>query len=262
MRTGGDICKAIACGADAVMIGSPFAARERGARPRLPLGHGHAHATLPRGAPREAQPGARSSRSSSAPRTRTARSTWSARSRTSMATTGSANVKEFQKAELVIAPSIKTEGKSLPDAPSAGDGPAEPDPAVAERRPATGPRRRLRGAVHAAHRPPHPRGARLLRDRRRTTTPLEELPREAPRRHRALGRPGVRLRRRRAAVDPGAVRPRRPGARHLLRPPAHGHPRRRGRRHRAARVRRHRRCTSPAAGVAPARTSPSTSRCG
>ncbi len=30
---------------------------------------------------------------------------------TSMATTGYANVKEFQKAELVIAPAIKTEGK-------------------------------------------------------------------------------------------------------------------------------------------------------
>ena len=29
-----------------------------------------------------------------------------------MATTGYANVKEFQKAELVIAPSIKTEGKT------------------------------------------------------------------------------------------------------------------------------------------------------
>ncbi|MEO8424370.1 MAG: GuaB3 family IMP dehydrogenase-related protein, partial [Actinomycetota bacterium] len=31
---------------------------------------------------------------------------------TSMATTGYANVKEFQKAELVIAPAIKTEGKT------------------------------------------------------------------------------------------------------------------------------------------------------
>jgi IMP dehydrogenase len=29
-----------------------------------------------------------------------------------MATTGYANVKEFQKAELVVAPTIKTEGKT------------------------------------------------------------------------------------------------------------------------------------------------------
>ncbi len=41
MRTGGDIAKAIACGADAVMIGSPLARRLRGTGPRLPLGHGH-----------------------------------------------------------------------------------------------------------------------------------------------------------------------------------------------------------------------------
>ena len=36
----GDIAKAIACGADAVMVGSPLAKAERGARPRLPLGAG------------------------------------------------------------------------------------------------------------------------------------------------------------------------------------------------------------------------------
>ena len=41
MGTGGDIAKAIVCGADAVMIGSPARRRRRGARPGLPLGHGH-----------------------------------------------------------------------------------------------------------------------------------------------------------------------------------------------------------------------------
>ena len=40
MSRGGDIAKAIACGADAVMIGSPLAAAHRGARPGLSLGHG------------------------------------------------------------------------------------------------------------------------------------------------------------------------------------------------------------------------------
>ena len=34
----GDIAKALACGADAVMVGSPLATRQRGTRPRLPLG--------------------------------------------------------------------------------------------------------------------------------------------------------------------------------------------------------------------------------
>ena len=40
MRTGGDISKAIACGADAVMIGSPLARANEAPGPRLPLGHG------------------------------------------------------------------------------------------------------------------------------------------------------------------------------------------------------------------------------
>ena len=72
MRTGGDIAKAIACGADAVMIGSPLASAVRGAGPRLPLGHGD----LPpdaaaRRACRRGPQGERSPRSSSARRTRT-----------------------------------------------------------------------------------------------------------------------------------------------------------------------------------------------
>ncbi len=41
---------------------------------------------------------------------------------TSMATTGYATIKEFQKAELVIAPSIKTEGKSYQAAQRVGMG--------------------------------------------------------------------------------------------------------------------------------------------
>jgi IMP dehydrogenase len=39
MRNGGDVAKAIACGADAVMIGSPLA-RAYEAPARVPLGHG------------------------------------------------------------------------------------------------------------------------------------------------------------------------------------------------------------------------------
>ena len=47
MRTGGDVAKAIACGADAVMVGSPLGARLRGAGPRLPLGHGDVPSDAP-----------------------------------------------------------------------------------------------------------------------------------------------------------------------------------------------------------------------
>jgi len=39
---------------------------------------------------------------------------------TSMATTGYATIKEFQKAELVVAPSIKTEGKTYQTAQHVG----------------------------------------------------------------------------------------------------------------------------------------------
>ena len=42
--------------------------------------------------------------------------------RTSMATTGYASIKEFQKAELVMAPSIKSEGKAYQQAQHVGMG--------------------------------------------------------------------------------------------------------------------------------------------
>ena len=72
MRTGGDISKAIACGADAVMVGSPLARAKEAPGPRLPLGHGDLPSDA---AARRARPdragGDRSRRSSSGPRART-----------------------------------------------------------------------------------------------------------------------------------------------------------------------------------------------
>ena len=115
MRNGGDVSKAIACGADAVMIGSPARARLRGAGPRLPLGHGD----LPSDAARAARAWrrrrtGRSRRSSPGPRARTtARSTCSAALRTSMATCGYEDIAEFHRAELMVAPALQTEGKQL-----------------------------------------------------------------------------------------------------------------------------------------------------
>ena len=46
--------------------------------------------------------------------------------RTSMATTGYANLKEFQKAEVMVAPSLQTEGKSLQRSQGVGMGVADP----------------------------------------------------------------------------------------------------------------------------------------
>ena len=48
MSTGGDICKAIACGSDGVMVGSAFA-RTRKPGPGLSLGMATPHHNLPRG---------------------------------------------------------------------------------------------------------------------------------------------------------------------------------------------------------------------
>jgi IMP dehydrogenase len=113
MRTGGDIAKAIACGADAVMIGSPmtraFEAPGRGYH----WGMATFHPTLPRGARVKTQQVASIEEILTGPaHENDGTFNLFGALATSMATTGYASIKEFQKAELVIAPSIKTEGKT------------------------------------------------------------------------------------------------------------------------------------------------------
>jgi IMP dehydrogenase len=112
MRTGGDISKAIACGADAVMIGSPLA------RAHEAPGHGYHwgmatfHPTLPRGARVQVDQVASLEEIVNGPATENNGTlNLMGALRTSMATCGYQNIQEFQKAELVIAPSIQTEGK-------------------------------------------------------------------------------------------------------------------------------------------------------
>jgi IMP dehydrogenase len=113
MRTGGDIAKAIACGADAVMIGSPltraFEAPGRGYH----WGMATFHPTLPRGARVKTQQVASLEEILTGPaHENDGTFNLFGALATSMATTGYATIKEFQKAELVIAPTIKTEGKT------------------------------------------------------------------------------------------------------------------------------------------------------
>jgi IMP dehydrogenase len=113
MRTGGDIAKAIACGADAVMIGSPLTRAYEAPGRGYHWGMATFHPTLPRGARVKTQHVASMQEILTGPAHENdgTLNLFGALA-SSMATTGYASIKEFQKAELVIAPSIKTEGKT------------------------------------------------------------------------------------------------------------------------------------------------------
>jgi IMP dehydrogenase len=123
MRTGGDIAKAIACGADAVMIGSPLAGAYEAPGRGYHWGMATFHPTLPRGAQVHAGRRATLSEILVGPAHENDGSlNLFGALRTSMATTGYETVKEFQKAEVMVAPGLQTEGKSLQRAQGVGMG--------------------------------------------------------------------------------------------------------------------------------------------
>jgi IMP dehydrogenase len=113
MRTGGDVAKAIACGADAVMIGSPLAKAYEAPGRGFHWGMATFHPDLPRGARVQTkQIGSLQEILTGPAHENDGTLNLFGALRTSMATTGYANVREFQKAEIVVAPAIKTEGKA------------------------------------------------------------------------------------------------------------------------------------------------------
>jgi IMP dehydrogenase len=114
MSTGGDIAKAIVCGADAVMIGSPLAAAHEAPGRGHHWGMATFHPSLPRGARvRTEQRGTLEEILVGPAHENDGRLNLFGGLRTSMATCGYESVKEFQKAEVMVAPSLQTEGKSL-----------------------------------------------------------------------------------------------------------------------------------------------------
>lgn len=123
MSKGGDVCKALACGADAVMVGSAFARAEEAPGRGNHWGMATPHANLPRGTrirvgvtgtleqilygPAEVDDGSQNLVGAIS---------------TCMGNVGAASIREFQETEIIIAPSIKTEGKLFQTVQSVGMG--------------------------------------------------------------------------------------------------------------------------------------------
>jgi IMP dehydrogenase len=121
--TGGDICKCIACGADAVMIGSPIARSVEAPGRGFHWGMATPSLVLPRGTrisvgstgtiaeilvgPAKLDDGTHNLLGAL---------------KTSMGTLGAKNLKEMQQVEVVIAPSLLTEGKVYQKAQQLGMG--------------------------------------------------------------------------------------------------------------------------------------------
>ena len=123
MRTGGDIAKAIACGADAVMIGSPLARAKEAPGRGFHWGMATFHPTLPRGARVQVDQTASLEEIVVGPaRENDGTLNLMGALRTSMATCGYESIHEFQKAEIMLAPAINTEGKALQQAQRIGMG--------------------------------------------------------------------------------------------------------------------------------------------
>ena len=112
IRTGGDISKAICAGADAVMIGSPFAGTKEAPGGGFHWGMAAPHAELPRGVRVHIGQGHSLHQLLFGPTSRTdGTENLIGALRTSMSTCGAKTIQEFHEARMVVAPSIKTEGK-------------------------------------------------------------------------------------------------------------------------------------------------------
>jgi len=123
MSKGGDVCKAFACGADAVMVGSAFAKAHEAPGHGYHWGMATPHANLPRGTrikvgatgslkqilfgPAEVDDGSQNLVGAIT---------------TCMGNVGAPSIAEFQQTEIIIAPSIKTEGKLFQTVQSVGMG--------------------------------------------------------------------------------------------------------------------------------------------
>ncbi len=112
MRIGGEICKAFAAGADAVMVGSAFARAEEAPGRGYHWGMATSHANLPRGTRvRVGTTGTLKEILFGPARVDDGSQNLVGALQTSMGSLGVANLKDMHDVEIIIAPSIQTEGK-------------------------------------------------------------------------------------------------------------------------------------------------------
>ncbi len=112
IRTGGDLCKAFAAGADAVMIGSPLAQAKEAPGRGYHWGMSHSHPALPRGTRVRVGTVASLEQILFGPTSVTnGTQNLVGALRTGMGVCSARSIKEMHKVKMVVAPSIKTEGK-------------------------------------------------------------------------------------------------------------------------------------------------------
>lgn len=112
MRIGGEICKAFAAGADAVMVGSAFARAKESPGRGYHWGMATSHANLPRGTRiKVGTSGALKEILFGPAKVDDGSQNLIGALKTSMGSLGAENIKEMNDVEMIIAPSIQTEGK-------------------------------------------------------------------------------------------------------------------------------------------------------
>jgi IMP dehydrogenase len=123
MSKGGDVCKALACGSDAVMVGSAFARAKEAPGKGNHWGMATPHANLPRGTRIKVGVTGSLKQILFGPATVDDGSqNLVGAITTCMGNVGASTIREFQETEIIIAPSIKTEGKLFQTVQSVGMG--------------------------------------------------------------------------------------------------------------------------------------------